>query len=198
MDSAKNSVKSAAKSSLKNSAKSKANYVLVLGVIALASSSLAIAKRLPAGNGPQEQTKVRAMQGSVANQSSASNRPNVAQAVADAQKRTSKIYVYEFGASWCPNCTAIKPMMHEVGSRYRERVQLVEIDTDDAKNDQLVDQFSVQKLPTIVVIRPNGTIAARYVGRDEAKRLEGELSAEVSKLNSTAGPQSANKGIQTY
>ena len=182
----------------KNESTSAIKYAVALGMIALVCSGFAFAKPLQNGKATPAQSKDKIGQYAAGNQQPMNSRMNVSQAVAGLRNGMTKLYVYDFSASWCPNCTAIKPMMHDLSNRYRDRVQLVEIDTEDSKNDQLVEQFGVQKLPTIVVIRPNGTIAARYVGRDEAQKLDAELSNEVSKLNAVAGPQAANKGIQSY
>lgn len=82
------------------------------------------------------------------------------------------LYVYDFYASWCHNCTALKPTLAMLQNKYRGTVQFIPIDIDAANNQQLVNRVGVSAVPTLVIVDRQGRPVRSFVGADQAKYLD--------------------------
>lgn len=82
------------------------------------------------------------------------------------------LYVYDFYASWCHNCTALKPTLAMLQNKYRGTVKFISIDIDAASNQQLVNRAGVSAVPTLVIVDKQGRPLRSFVGADQAKQLD--------------------------
>lgn len=69
--------------------------------------------------------------------------------------------VVEFGASWCPPCRVIEPVLGELSEQYAGQVQLFALDIDE--NPRIASQLGIQSAPTLVAFQ-NGHEVERWVG----------------------------------
>lgn len=69
--------------------------------------------------------------------------------------------VVEFGATWCPPCRVIEPILGELSEQYAGRVQLFALDIDESP--RVASQLGIQSAPTLVAFQ-NGQEVERWVG----------------------------------
>ncbi len=78
----------------------------------------------------------------------------------------------DFYATWCGPCQMMAPVLEQVGTHLRDRLQIVKIDTD--KYPQLASQYQIQALPTLVLFK-NGQPVERIEGAMQAPQLIQQL-----------------------
>jgi rhodanese-related sulfurtransferase len=85
---------------------------------------------------------------------------------------TSKIYVVDFGATWCAPCVQQKPILESLQKQYNKKFTLVTIDAGVHIN--LKAQMQVELLPTLFVYK-HGKQTMRFEGLTPKELLEKEL-----------------------
>ena len=78
----------------------------------------------------------------------------------------------EFGASWCPPCKMIAPLVEDIARKYTGQLVVGIID-DDADPD-IAPRYDVQGLPTLILFQ-RGQAVQRIVGYRPQKQLEAAL-----------------------
>lgn len=69
--------------------------------------------------------------------------------------------VIDFYADWCPPCKMLSPVLDSLEKKYGSKVKFMKLDVD---NESVVsNQFEIQSLPTIVVLR-DGHEIGRIIG----------------------------------
>ena len=61
-----------------------------------------------------------------------------------------------FYAKWCAPCKTIEPMINKIENKYSETIDVIHIDVDDPKNAELVNEYSVNILPSVVFVAADG------------------------------------------
>lgn len=69
--------------------------------------------------------------------------------------------VVEFGATWCPPCRMIEPILGELSEEYAGRVQLFALDIDESP--RVASQLGIQSAPTLVAFH-HGREVERWIG----------------------------------
>lgn len=90
--------------------------------------------------------------------------------------QASRPILVDFYATWCGPCQMMAPILEEVGSSLRDRVQIIKIDSD--KYPHLASQYHIQALPTLVLFR-NGQPIHRIEGVMQASQLIQQLQMFV-------------------
>jgi len=72
--------------------------------------------------------------------------------------------VMDFFATWCGPCKRLAPILEEVESQFRTSVDFQRIDIDDPANAQLVHQYQVNAVPTLVYLDGRGQAASQTTG----------------------------------
>jgi thioredoxin len=72
----------------------------------------------------------------------------------------------DFYATWCGPCQMMSPILQQVSTQLKGRLQVVKIDTD--KYPQIGNQYQIHALPTLVLFK-NG---------EPVERIEGVVPAE--------------------
>ena len=93
----------------------------------------------------------------------------------DSIKSKNTRMVVDCWANWCGPCRALAPIFERLADRYQGKVSFVKMDCD--KNPELVTQFQVMAIPTILFFR-DGEIIDTVVGLVD----ESELEDHVRKL----------------
>ena len=84
--------------------------------------------------------------------------------VANINARSPEIVIYFFSADWCPHCTKATPHWSAFASQYdgkqvnNYKISCSKVDCTDGKSD-LMDQYSVDSFPTVVMIKDGNTIS---------------------------------------
>jgi thioredoxin 2 len=76
--------------------------------------------------------------------------------------------VIDLWAAWCGPCRMVTPALERVARELAGRVKLVKIDVD--KSPKITQRFSVQAVPTLMVMK-NGQVIARKPGAAPAAVL---------------------------
>lgn len=71
-----------------------------------------------------------------------------------------EITLYYFSAKWCGPCKGLAPVVEEL-SKELTSIQFVKVDTDE--NPEIIQQFGVQSVPTLVMVK-DGQEVARIKG----------------------------------
>jgi thioredoxin len=82
----------------------------------------------------------------------------------------------DFYATWCGPCQMMAPILEQVGANFRDRLQVVKIDTD--RYPGLASQYHIEALPTLVLFK-NGQPADRIEGVMQAPQLILHLNSQL-------------------
>lgn len=72
----------------------------------------------------------------------------------------------DFYATWCGPCQMMAPVLENVNTQLKGRLQVVKIDTD--KYPQLASQYQIHALPTLVLFK----------NAEPVERIEGVMAAD--------------------
>jgi thiol-disulfide isomerase/thioredoxin len=106
-----------------------------------------------------------------------------------------KVVLLNFWATWCPPCRAEVPMLVDLATRYKDRVQILGISLDDgpqevkafvkdeginypvamASRDILAEFGGVPALPTLFVVDPDGNVVQKHEGLYSRELYETEI-----------------------
>lgn len=71
----------------------------------------------------------------------------------DAMK-DNKLVVIDFYADWCPHCQRFAPLFNEISKKMDGKVNFVAINSEDEKNQAVVNEYEIQYFPTVFVVNP--------------------------------------------
>ncbi|MEG3439942.1 thioredoxin [Pannus brasiliensis CCIBt3594] len=74
----------------------------------------------------------------------------------------------DFYATWCGPCQMMAPILEQTGLYFKNRLQIVKIDSDKYPN--IANQYQVHALPTLMLFK-NGQPIDRVEGVLQADRL---------------------------
>lgn len=86
-----------------------------------------------------------------------------------------------FGAQWCAPCQKMKPIVEELKSEYKGRVDIVYIDVDSPSHKELLQKHPIKGIPLLVVIDKSGNEVINQLGEVSKDQLVAELSKVVVK-----------------
>jgi thioredoxin 1 len=84
--------------------------------------------------------------------------------------------VVEVGAEWCPGCRYLKPVVEKLAQEGANGAKFVEVDADDADARDILVQYGISSLPTLLVIR-NGQLVKKSVGFTGEKAVREMIAA---------------------
>ncbi len=84
----------------------------------------------------------------------------------DMLAQSDRPLLVDFYAHWCGPCRMMAPILEEVNSRLKGKLQVVKIDTD--KYPQMAGQYDIHALPTLVLFKDGQPI----------HRIEGVVQAD--------------------
>ena len=114
-----------------------------------------------------------------------------------------KVVILDFWATWCQPCRQQMPALHQVMHERRDEVVILAINVDDPhparaqalqsflreeglQIDPLVDDgevqllYGVERIPSLIIIGPDGNIAYTGVGLHTAKQIKRHIDAARS------------------
>ena len=86
----------------------------------------------------------------------------------------------EFSTEWCAPCKMLKPIMDTLADKYEGQMTVGIIDSD--KNHQLVQQYGVMGIPTLLLF-VGGEPVERLVGFQPQGRIEAKLQNYLTTQN---------------
>lgn len=79
--------------------------------------------------------------------------------------------VIDFYASWCHPCKKLDKTLASLSSKYGDKVKIMKVDVDDPKNDQIVDQYEISPIPTVIFLNTDGEVVDYSIGYSGEKGL---------------------------
>lgn len=71
------------------------------------------------------------------------------------------VFVYYFGAKWCPGCVVTKPIIEGLSEEFKDFCNFYFIDAE--LESELFDKYSVRSLPVVVVENDDGVEVGRFM-----------------------------------
>jgi thioredoxin 1 len=91
------------------------------------------------------------------------------------QKATLPVLL-DFGAAWCAPCKRLAPILETLAAEWEGKVVIYSVDAD--ANNDLVMQYRVMSLPTIVLVK-GGKEVHRLVGLQPKEKLIAEFGSQI-------------------
>ena len=76
----------------------------------------------------------------------------------------AKPTVINFYAAWAAPCKKLDDVLVKYKQEHAKELNFMKVDVDDPKNDQIVDQYEVSPVPTIVFLNDEGEVVSYSVG----------------------------------
>lgn len=89
-------------------------------------------------------------------------------------KTGEKPLVVDFWATWCGPCRAIAPYIEELAKEYDGKIVVGKCDVEE--NDDIVMEFGVRNIPTILFFK-NGEVVDRLVGGQSKSAIQKKFEA---------------------
>jgi thioredoxin 2 len=89
----------------------------------------------------------------------------------------------DFWAAWCGPCRRVSPALEQLAKDRAGRLKLVKVDIDQAP--KLTQRFSVQAVPTLMVLH-RGEVIARQAGAAPVDALRHWLDGAIGRISSTS------------
>jgi thiol-disulfide isomerase/thioredoxin len=89
---------------------------------------------------------------------------------------TPRPKVFEFYADWCEPCTQLKPVMAKIRQQYGDQIEVQSINVDLKANADIVDQYDVSPIPTVIYMNPAGQVVGYSIGISDEKNVQKELA----------------------
>ena len=87
---------------------------------------------------------------------------------------SGKPVVIDFWAEWCGPCRMVGPIIDELAEEYGEQVVIGKCDVDS--DDDIVAQYKVRNIPTVVFIK-GGEVVDKVVGATSKETLKAKVDA---------------------
>jgi thioredoxin len=81
-------------------------------------------------------------------------------------ENSDKPVLVDFYATWCGPCQFMAPILNEVSTQLKDKIQVVKIDTE--KYPSLADKYRIEALPTFIIFKDG----------EPYDRFEGALTAD--------------------
>jgi thioredoxin 1 len=81
----------------------------------------------------------------------------------------------DFWAPWCGPCLMMSPVLEELSEKYKDKIKITKLNTEDVENQELVFKYQIMSIPNMKVFE-NGEIKKELVGYRPQEMLEKELT----------------------
>lgn len=90
--------------------------------------------------------------------------------------KSDQLVVLDFWAGWCGPCKMIAPIIDELSNDYSGKVIFGKVDTEEEDNDDLVSDYGIRNLPTILFLK-NGEVVDKMVGAAKKSDFQAKIDA---------------------
>lgn len=88
---------------------------------------------------------------------------------------SAKPRIFEFYADWCEPCKLLEPVMAKIKDEHGDQIEVVRINVDDKNNAEMLDQYDVSPIPTVIFLNPDGQVVGYSIGYAGEKTVQKEL-----------------------
>jgi thiol-disulfide isomerase/thioredoxin len=87
----------------------------------------------------------------------------------------TKPRIFEFYADWCEPCKLLEPVMAKIKTDYGDQIEVARINVDDKNNAEMMDQYDVSPIPTVIYLNPEGQVVGYSIGYAGEKTVQKEV-----------------------
>ncbi|GAA7495791.1 thioredoxin family protein [Helicobacter pylori] len=87
-----------------------------------------------------------------------------------AEKIAHQAVVVNVGASWCPDCRKIEPIMENLAKTYKGKVEFFKVSFDESQD--LKESLGIHKVPTLIFYKNGKEVGERLVEPGYSKPIE--------------------------
>ena len=84
-------------------------------------------------------------------------------------------HVLTFSTKWVQSGTQLQSDLDAAKARYPDKLEFYTLDVDDPKNEQIVNQYDISLIPTVLVLDTHGKAVSAVVGYSDSKQLQDGL-----------------------
>lgn len=96
-------------------------------------------------------------------------------------KKTNKIILIDFWASWCSPCQVLGPIIDELEKEYEEKVLIAKVDVDN--NQDLAKKYDIKSIPTLLFFKDE-ILLDKVIGIMTKEQIKEKLNDLIKKFNS--------------
>ncbi len=71
------------------------------------------------------------------------------------------VVIVNVGASWCPDCKHIEPIMEALAKDYESKIKFLKVDFN--KDEQLKDTLQIRRIPTLIFYKDGNEVGERLI-----------------------------------
>lgn len=94
----------------------------------------------------------------------------------DIIKKSDKPVLVDFWADWCMPCKMIAPILEELNSEYKNKINIVKMNIDE--NTETPQQYGITSIPTIIIFK-EGNAVETLVGALPKNQLQEILKKHI-------------------
>ena len=91
--------------------------------------------------------------------------------------KSDKPVLVDYWAEWCGPCKMIAPILDEVSSAYKDKLQIAKMNVDE--NREVPARFGIRGIPTLMLFK-DGQLAATKVGAMSKAQLTAFLEQQLA------------------
>lgn len=91
--------------------------------------------------------------------------------------KASKPVLVDYWAEWCGPCKAIAPVLDEMSTTYKDKLQIAKMNVDD--NREIPAKFGIRGIPTLMLFK-DGQLAATHVGLMNKTQLAAFIDKQLA------------------
>ncbi|WP_423215755.1 thioredoxin [Streptococcus equinus] len=88
----------------------------------------------------------------------------------------SGVTLVDFGATWCPPCQVMEPIIEELSEDFSGRASVSKVDVDESP--ELAQQFNIRSIPTVILFK-NGKPVDATLGVQAKKVLSDKIESHL-------------------
>ena len=93
--------------------------------------------------------------------------------------KDGRVTMLDFNADWCVPCKKFRPVFDAAAEKYHDAIDFVSVNMD--LHGDLVEQYGVEKFPTIVFVMPDGSFD-KHEGLVEEAEFFDKVEEHLSRL----------------
>lgn len=90
-----------------------------------------------------------------------------------------KLTLIDFWAEWCQPCKKLSPLLDRLVQEFSDQIDLVKVDADQEGNFDLLAQYNIKSIPTLILLLDN-EVMGTIVGIKPEDELRAWLQVHVS------------------
>ncbi|HEY9680911.1 MAG TPA: thioredoxin domain-containing protein [Oculatellaceae cyanobacterium] len=89
--------------------------------------------------------------------------------------------VLSFTAKWAEPCKQLQSDLDKAKTEFGEQIEISTVDVDDPKNEELMNQYEVSPIPTVVFLDAQGKVVNFLIGYSDPAELERSIKKVLNK-----------------